>query len=175
MPFAARHGLVALSFAALAVLAGCASSGGERVLGLITPYRAEVVQGNVITAEMARAVRPGMSRNQVREILGSPLLTDPFHADRWDYLFTIRRQGTEPQQRRVTAYFDGDRLSRLDAGELPSEEAFVASIDNFPKRRNTPTLQLSEEQVRALPAPKQPETTAPPPPEGPTRSYPPLE
>jgi outer membrane protein assembly factor BamE len=94
MPFAARHGLVALSFAALAVLAGCASSGGERVLGLITPYRAEVVQGNVITAEMARAVRPGMSRNQVREILGSPLLTDPFHADRWDYLFTIRRQGT---------------------------------------------------------------------------------
>lgn len=175
MSFAVRYGLAALSFAALAVLSGCASSGGDRVLGLITPYQAEVVQGNVITAEMARAVRPGMSRNQVREILGSPLLTDPFHADRWDYIFTIRRQGTEPQQRRVTAYFDGDRLSRLDAGELPSEEAFVASIDNFRKARNTPTLQLTEEQLRALPAPKPAEPTASQAPEGPTRSYPPLE
>jgi outer membrane protein assembly factor BamE len=158
-----------------AVLAGCASAGGDKVLGLITPYQAEVVQGNVVTAEMARAVRPGMSRTQVREILGSPLLTDPFHADRWDYIFTIRRQGTEPQQRRVTAHFDGDRLSRLDAGELPSEEAFVASIDNFRKPRNTPTLQLTEEQLRALPAPKPAAPTTPPAPEGPTRSYPPLE
>jgi outer membrane protein assembly factor BamE len=172
MPFAVRHGLLALF---LGGLAGCASPGSDRVLGLITPYRAEVVQGNVITAEMAQAVRPGMSRTQVREILGSPLLIHPFHADRWDYIFTIRRQGTEPQQRRVTAYFDGDRLSRLDAGDLPSEEAFVASIDNFRKPRSIPTLQLTEEALRALPAPKPAESAAVQAPEGPTRSYPPLE
>lgn len=175
MPFASRSGLAALLVLAASTLAGCASSGGERVLSLLTPYRPEVVQGNVVTAEMVRAVRPGMSRTQVREILGSPLLADPFHANRWDYIFTIRRQGTEPQQRRVTAYFEGDSLSRLDAGELPSEEAFVASIDNFRKPRNTPTLQLSEEQMRALPAPKPPEPAAAPAPQGPARSYPPLE
>jgi outer membrane protein assembly factor BamE len=51
------------------------------------------VQGNVVTSEQVARVKPGMTRAQVRDILGTPLLTDPFHADRWDYLFTIRRQG----------------------------------------------------------------------------------
>ena len=58
------------------------------------PYRIDVAQGNVVTKEQLARVSPGMSRLQVRDILGSPLLTDPFHADRWDYVFTIKRPGT---------------------------------------------------------------------------------
>jgi outer membrane protein assembly factor BamE len=81
----------------------------DKLLGVVTPYKVEVVQGNVITKEQAAQVKPGMSRAQVRDILGSPLLTDVFHANRWDYIFTIRRQGAEPQMRRVIVVFDGEK------------------------------------------------------------------
>ena len=68
-------------------------------------------------------------------MLGSPLLTDPFHADRWDYVFTIRRQGAEPQLRRVVVLFEGEALESIDTGgELPGEREFVASIDTFTDR-----------------------------------------
>ena len=111
----------ALAVVVLAAGAGCSTiSSDGRLLGLVTPYRMEVVQGNVVTREMVAQLRPGLSRDQVRQLLGSPLLTDVFHGDRWDYVFTIRRQGTEPQQRRVTVFFDGDRLNRFDAGEAPA-------------------------------------------------------
>eukprot|EP01031_Cornospumella_fuschlensis_P010263 gene10263-12584_t len=100
---------------------------GEKVLGVLTPYRVEVVQGNVLTKEMVARVKPGMPKAQVRDLLGSPLLTDVFHESRWDYVFTIRRQGTAPQQRLVVALFDGDKLTSLDVpGDLPAENEFVA-------------------------------------------------
>jgi len=165
--------------AAASALAGCSSlQSSDNVFGIITPYRVEIVQGNVVTKEQAEAVKPGMSRAQVRDILGSPLLTDPFHADRWDYVFTIRRQGAEPQRRSVVALFDGEKLKSIDTGgELPGELEFVKSIDTFKTARNAPPLALTEEQVKALPLP-----AAPPAPEpaaaaasAPPRAYPPLE
>ena len=83
----------AATFAIAGALAGCQSlQTSENFLGILTPYRVEVVQGNVITSEQVALAKPGLTRAQVREVLGSPLLTDPFHADRWDYVFTIRRQ-----------------------------------------------------------------------------------
>src|SRR5947207_14311200 len=141
--------------AAASALAGCSSlQSSDNVFGIITPYRVEIVQGNVVTKEQAEAVKPGMSRAQVRDILGSPLLTDPFHADRWDYVFTIRRQGAEPQRRSVVALFDGEKLKSIDTGgELPGELEFVKSIDTFKTARNAPPLALTEEQVKALPLP----------------------
>jgi len=157
-------------------LAGCQSlQSSDSFLGVITPYRVEVVQGNVITKEQATFVKTGMSRSQVRDILGSPLLADPFHADRWDYVFTIKRQGAEPQLRRVKATFVGEGLTSLDTGgDLPSEQEFVASIDTFKTDRNAPPLELSPEEVKALPVPPavEPVVTEP---IGPTRDYPPLE
>jgi outer membrane protein assembly factor BamE len=170
IPWGRRVGLL-IAAGALAACSALPSRSG--LASALTPYRIEVVQGNVVTREMAAAVRPGMSRTQVREILGSPLLADIFHADRWDYMFTIRRQGTEPQRRRVTAHFDGETLARLESDDLPGEEEFVASIDTFAKRR-APELTLSEAQLQALPAPRreaEPDTT----PTAPTRRYPPLE
>jgi outer membrane protein assembly factor BamE len=126
----------------------------DNVVGLVTPYRVEVVQGNVVTQEQMALIQPGMTRNQVRDVLGSPLLTDIFHADRWDYIFTINRQGTEPQRRLAVLQFEGDKLKRVEAPELPPERAFVASIDTFKAPRKAPELSLSEEQLKALPAPK---------------------
>jgi outer membrane protein assembly factor BamE len=144
------------------------------LFGVITPYKIEIVQGNVITKEQAALVKPGLTRAQVRDVLGSPLLTDVFHADRWDYVFTIRRQGAEPQQRKVVVMFDGDKLKSISAQDLPSERDFVASIDTFKKPGKIPPLSLSPEEIKALPIPPKPEPAASAP-EGPQRTYPPLE
>src|SRR5438094_346202 len=92
-----RRARLATAAGALAALAGCSSISSEgNLLGVITPYRIEIVQGNVVTKEQLALLRPGASRVQVRDALGSPLLTDLFHADRWDYVFTIKRPGTQP-------------------------------------------------------------------------------
>lgn len=157
-------------------LAGCQSlQSTDNFLGVITPYKVEVVQGNVITTEQAALIKPGMSRAQVKDILGSPLVADVFHADRWDYVFTIRRQGTAPQARHVVVLFAGDSLKSLDAGgALPSEKEFVASIDTFKTSRNAPPLELTAEQSQALPAPIKP-VKPDVEPMGATREYPPLE
>jgi len=157
-------------------LSGCASmQSSDTFLGVITPYRLEVVQGNVITREQAAAVKPGMTRVQVRDILGSPLLTDVFHSDRWDYIFTIRRQGAQPQRRSLVARFNGDLLATIEAPELPSESEFVASITTAKLSSKPPVLALTEEQRKALPVPARPEPSVEASPAGPVRSYPPLE
>jgi outer membrane protein assembly factor BamE len=161
-------------------LAGCAAlQRSDGLVGAITPYRMEIVQGNVITREQVALIRPGMSRTQVRDVLGSPLLASAFHADRWDYVFTIRRQGAEPQIRRVLVRFDGDRLASIDTGgELPGEREFVASIDPTQPPRRVPTLTLTEAQLAALPKPAAPAAPTPTPeatPGTPVRTFPPLE
>jgi outer membrane protein assembly factor BamE len=164
-------------------LSGCSSllpaslQSSDSLFGLITPYRIEVVQGNVVTREMAANLKPGMSRAQVRDVLGSPLLADIFHVDRWDYVFTIRRQGAPYQQRRVTVLFEGENMKSFEADELPAEREFVASIDTSKTRGGTPPpLALSDEQIKALPMPAKPIVTAATgEPLGPARAYPPLE
>jgi outer membrane protein assembly factor BamE len=166
--------------ASLAVLASTLTGCGglqvtENFFSAITPYRIEVVQGNVITSEQIAVAKPGLTRAQVRDVLGSPLLADPFHADRWDYVFTIRRQGADPQLRRVIVRFKADVLDTIEgAAGLPSEHEFVTSIDTFKTDRNAPPLVLSAEQIKALPAPVRPPPPEPPPPV-PARIYPPLE
>lgn len=160
-----------------AALGGCESLQSEgNLLGLITPYRIDIVQGNVVTKEQLALVHPGMSRTQVRDVLGSPLLTDLFHADRWDYVFTIKRPGTAPQQRSIVALFEGDKLLRVEAPELPSEREFVASISRTSASGRPPVLELSPEQRAALPVPAQAAAAASEPEaRAPAREYPPLE
>ena len=123
---------LALAAAVLLPLGGCSSwvpkQTSESFLGFITPYRMDIVQGNVVTKEQVAVIKPGMTRTQVRDILGSPMLTDPFHADRWDYIFSIRRKGTDYQQRSVVVWFNGDTMRSIEAPDLPSEREFIAAI-----------------------------------------------
>ena len=175
---AARPAAALALLAAVVATSGCSLVPGmpstESLIGRITPYRMDIVQGNVVTQEQAAQVKPGMSRAQVRDILGSPMLTDAFHANRWDYVFTIRRQGTEPQRRSVVAHFDGDKLLRLDAPDLPTEQAFVAAIARPRPARPMPVLELTDAQKQALPRPPKVDAPAAEP-TGAVRSYPPLE
>ena len=152
------------------------SVAGDKVLGLVTPYRVEVVQGNVLTKELVARVKPGMSRAQVRDLLGSPLLTDIFHENRWDYSFSIRRQGAPYQQRQVVAMFDGDKLKSLDVpDDLPTENEFVAAITTFKPTGSPPKLALTDEERKALPLPVKLEAPIVVEGIGPLRTYPPLE
>jgi outer membrane protein assembly factor BamE len=85
-------------------------------------YRADVQQGNVVTQEMIDKVRIGMDKRQVRYALGTPMLVDVFHQDRWDYVYTFGR-GSKPQEfRRSALFFEGDRLVRI-AGDLQPRPA----------------------------------------------------
>ena len=174
MPQTLRAVLVFGAVALTSALTGCESlQRTDSFLGFITPYRIDIVQGNAITKEQAALLKPGLSRLQVRDILGTPLLTDPFHANRWDYIFTMRRPGTDAQRRSVVVNFDGDVVKSVDAPELPSERDFVASISRF-KDPRAPKLELSEDERKALPMPVKRE--APPAePVGAVRDYPPLE
>jgi len=165
--------------AALTLLSACSSvtSRMPSVTNLVTPYKIDILQGNVVTREQAAALQAGMTRAQVRDILGSPLLASVFHADRWDYVFTFRRQGQEPQQRRLTAFFKADVLERFEADALPTEAEFVASLDAGRKFGKVPPLQATEAQLKAFD--DRNKTTAPVEPTvpaaTPAASYPPLE
>lgn len=167
---------------ALTALAGCSSleratASMSTLGGWVTPYRIDILQGNVVSKEQAQALQTGMPREQVVNLLGTPLLTSVFHADRWDYVFTFRRQGQAPQQRRLTVFFDGDRLARVEADELPTEAEFVASLDVRAAPDKPVALEATPEQLEAFRArfPGQPAANpaAPPPPA--TTAYPPLE
>jgi outer membrane protein assembly factor BamE len=151
---------------------GSLNQASNRMVGVITPYKIDIVQGNFVAREQAAALKEGMSRLQVREILGTPLLVSIFHADRWDYVFTFKRQGVEPQARRVTVFFEGDRLTKVEADALPSEAEFVASLDSGRKAGTVPVLEMPEEALKSS-AVASPAAAKPLPPL-PT-SYPPLE
>ena len=154
---------------------GCTSlQSADNFLGLITPYRIDIVQGNAITSEMVAKVRPGLTRTQVRDVLGSPMLADPFHANRWDYVFTFRRPGSEVQRRSVVAHFEGEVLKRLDAPALPSEKEFVAAISSTKASGKATLLELDAAQKQALPVPSKVDAVAVAP-LGAVRVYPPLE
>lgn len=168
---AARFAGVALAAGAMS---GCGSFQSFNLVNVFRPYRVEIVQGNVVTKESAARVEPGMSRAQVRDILGTPLLTDVFHANRWDYTFLLNRPGTPTQLRVVVAYFEDDKLTRLEAPDLPTEAEFLDLIQTYRPRGDVPVMALTEAQIKALPVPPTPAPAASAP-EGPTRSYPPLE
>lgn len=176
----ARTGRGLALLASVAVLSAC-SSVTERlpsVTSLVTPYRIDIVQGNVVTREQAQALRTGMSREQVRGVLGSPLVASVFHADRWDYVFSFSRQGQPRQQRRVAVFFKGDVLERFEADELPSELEFVASLDVKRGSGKTPVLEATEEQLKKFEEANKPRNPAPAPaadPEPTTTSFPPLD
>lgn len=179
----ARLGWILLVGAAAGTLAGCSSldSASRRVASVVTPYKIDVVQGNFVSREQVEALKPGMSRQQVREILGTPLVTSLFHANRWEYVFTLKKPSAELQTRKLTVFFEGDMLARSEGDEMPSETEFVASLDGgrTGKKGKVPVLEATEDQLSRYPArkaetPAEKAADAAPQEMAPTR-YPPLE
>jgi len=103
-----RHGLLPLC---LLILSSCGFV--PRIPG-VTPYRIDIQQGNFISQDMVTQLKPGMSKEQVRLTLGTPLLTDIFHADRWDYVYYREKPGVPREQRKLTVFFEDGKLTRVD-------------------------------------------------------------
>ncbi len=106
---------------ATVALAGCQASDPSRG-GIFQPYRQNIPQGNYVDQEMLSQVKPGMTREQVRFALGSPLLVDVFHPERCDYVFRYLYANGDAELRRVTIHFDGERVARIDADPLPARD-----------------------------------------------------
>ena len=87
---------------------------------LLTPYKFDVQQGNVVTQEMVARLKPGMTRSQVRFTLGTPLVVDPFRADRWDYVYLHSKQGVVTEQRRIVVVFKDDKFERVEGDGVES-------------------------------------------------------
>jgi len=114
-----RSSIRSLAVAALA--AGLAAGCGfvPRIPG-VTPYRIEIQQGNYISQEMVTQLKPGMTKEQVRFILGTPMVTDIFHSDRWDYVYWRESPAGAREQRKLTVLFEQGQLARVDGDVVPS-------------------------------------------------------
>lgn len=111
--------LITAALYASLILTGCSA------ISIPGAYKIDIQQGNVITQEMVEKLKPGMSKSQVRFALGTPLLIDVFHQDRWDYLYSIQKGGQERQQRRLALFFENDQLARIE-GDIAVDPAGAA-------------------------------------------------
>ena len=99
----------------LAALVGCGSN-----FGFPGVYRINVEQGNVVTEEMVEQLRPGLNRRQVRYIMGTPLIEDSFHEDRWDYRYLLRNGNELLSETQLTLWFEGEELVRAEGSDAPN-------------------------------------------------------
>ena len=106
---------LSLTFVVL-LLSGC----------FLVPHRIDMQQGNYVDQEMVAKLKPDMTRSQVRFVLGTPLVTDPFHPDRWDYVYMTGKAGDVKRKRRVTVVFNGDKLVRIEGDVVPAEQVTQA-------------------------------------------------
>ena len=100
----------------------------QKFLWVFSPYRPTIQQGNFISEEMLAQLKAEMTRDQVRFILGTPLLTDIFHADRWDYPFRLVKGNGETTTSRVVVFFKDGKVERFEGGNLPTEKEYIARI-----------------------------------------------
>lgn len=103
----------------LIVVAFLLASCGVSRLPSFTPHKMEINQGNLISPEMRGKLKLGMTRTQVRALLGTPLIADVFHANRWDYAYLLEQNSKLVNQQRMTLYFDGEQLVRIDDSRMP--------------------------------------------------------
>jgi len=149
--------LRALAAIAALLLASCGS------IGLPTPdfkpYRMEIQQGNFVSQEMVSQLKPGMSKDQVRFVLGTPLITDSFHADRWDYVFRRQRANSrELEHRKITVLFEDGKLKRVDGDVMPAANANAAAAQPVAGAAAEPKAAAAD---AAKPAPAEAQGAAP--------------
>jgi outer membrane protein assembly factor BamE len=113
--------LITIFLLSLPLLTGCAN--WENFTLVHSP---DIEQGNIVTPEMVALLEPGMSKRQVRFALGSPMLIDVFHEQRWDYLLSIKRRNEPLEIKKFSVYFDGDNLSRYEGDIKPAANVETA-------------------------------------------------
>lgn len=102
------------------MLASCSEMGMPKLF-VLGSYQIPVRQGNLITPAMLEKVRIGMPGSQVHAILGTPLIQDPFHAGRWDYVYYLKQGDKVLDKQRLTLFFENDKLARIDDSNMPRQ------------------------------------------------------
>ena len=136
------------------LLAGC-SSRPALVLPHVTPYKMDIQQGNLVTQEMIAKLQPGMTRNQVRFALGTPLVVDPFRTDRWDYVFLYQKAGVVTEHRKIAVIFKDDKLLRIEGDIVPAAPG--PSAPSGAAADKPPAAAVKPGPVPPIAAPPQPE------------------
>ncbi|HSS46748.1 MAG TPA: outer membrane protein assembly factor BamE [Burkholderiales bacterium] len=126
---------------------------------LITPHKIDVQQGNVVTQDMLDKVKPGMTKSQVRFVLGTPLISDPFHANRWDYVYRFNKAGKLTESRKLTAVFEGDKLKEIEGAALPPSDKIAGTR---PVELIVPDKTDQTQPAAVAAAPEQPNPPLPP-------------
>ncbi|MBD1553779.1 outer membrane protein assembly factor BamE [Pseudomonas typographi] len=155
-----KHLLTSLTIVGLLALAGCSFPG---------VYKIDIQQGNVVTQDMIDQLKPGMTRRQVRFIMGNPLIIDTFHPNRWDYLYSMMPGGAARQQERVSLYFtESDQLASLSGDFMPGvsrDQAIMGNDNNAtpeqPQKQEAPPqpgslledIQKSVDEAKPTPVP----------------------
>ena len=126
-----------LSFVLLSLfLAACGSK------TILSPYKIDIQQGNYVTQEMVSKLKPGMTKSQVRFVLGTPLVTDVFHSDRWDYIYSYSKAGALSERRNITVFFADGKLTRIEGDVVPSAaQDKVAPTEEIPKAEAAPATE----------------------------------
>ena len=138
-----RHFLI--SALLLSLVSGCSSVN-------LGPHRIDVQQGNALDQENIVRLKPGLNRSQVRFLLGTPLVVDPFRTDRWDYVYVFYKAGKLAEQKRITLFFDGEILARIE-GDLPAAVPAVATATPESRPESKITLApAAAVEASALPA-----------------------
>ena len=121
-----------------ALLAGC------QAIPTLRPYKMDIQQGNVITQDMLARLQPGMTRSQVRFTLGTPMVVDPFRADRWDYVYLYLKRGEVTEQRRIVVVFKDDKLVRVEGDVAPAGTGAGDKEQRAPPARDAQAAQQTE-------------------------------
>jgi outer membrane protein assembly factor BamE len=104
------------------------TSQSKKLFGVLPIYRADVQQGNFVSKEMVSQLKVGMTPEQVRFVMGTPLLTDIFHGQRWDYPFRMRRGDGQITTSHVSIFFTDGRVERFEGGDLPQEKDYLNQL-----------------------------------------------
>lgn len=136
--------LIAATLLTPLTLTGCSGSRYLDPNNLPFIYKIDVQQGNVVTQDMLAQLEPGMERSKVRFIMGTPAINDVFHQDRWDYIYTYQPGGGERTERRVSVYFENDRLTRV-SGDVKSAKSKLV-----PKPRQEVSVEVPEIEAPGL-------------------------
>lgn len=100
-------------------------------LASCSSYKMDIRQGNYVTADMRSKLKLGLSKQQVKYVLGTPMINDVFHADRWDYVYLLEHAGKLTEQQRLTLYFKGENLARIeDTAPVPPDVATTEDSKN---------------------------------------------
>lgn len=105
-------------------------------------YKQDIQQGNVLDKDDVAELSEGMTKRQVTILLGTPSITSPFHADRWDYMNSFARRGGKPRKRVLTLHFEDDRLASIEGNYLEEEEIASEALDALQQGGDEPIQDL---------------------------------